>query len=504
MDKTLNFQFRKLTFIKTDSEELNQLENTTLMRAVFNEYKQVFPLKKALSKTQYGFTASAQESGNCRLLRITDIKEDGINWATVPFCDCDEIEKYGLDEKDILIARTGGTTGKTTLIQNIEENSVFASYLIRLSIAENYNPEYIYLFLNSYLFWNQILELKNGTAQPNVNAVKMTTILFPSCPKEIQDEIVEYKKNKVITNSILKQAESDFQNINLVHQNLKLILSENEKQTNIISQLKQAILQEAIAGQLTVEWRTENPMQKGNPDTDAAALLAKIKAEKQRLIADGKLKKEKPLAEIAIDEIPFCIPDNWVWCRLGEIVNNVADVDHKMPNEVSNGIPYISPRDFYGNNQINFERAKKISDDDYNNLSKKVKPEKYDIIFPRYGTIGVCRYIDFDKIFLVSYSCVTIKTNIEFTSPKYIFHYCISPFSKIEIARYTVKTTQPNVGIISIKNFLFSLPPLAEQKAIVEKVDKLMNIIDRLEQQIKHRKQLAENLMQTVLREAFE
>jgi len=319
MDKTLNFQFRKLTFIKTDSEELNQLENTTLMRAVFNEYKQVFPLKKALSKTQYGFTASAQESGNCRLLRITDIKEDGINWATVPFCDCDELEKYGLDEKDILIARTGGTTGKTILIQNIEENSVFASYLIRLSVAHNYNPEYIYLFLNSYLFWNQILELKNGTAQPNVNAVKMTSILFPSCPKEIQDEIVEYKKNKVITNSVLKQAESDFQNINLVHQNLKLILSENEKQTNIVSQLKQAILQEAIAGQLTAEWRTENPMQKGNPDTDAAALLAKIKSEKQQLIADGKLKKEKPLAEIAIDEIPFSLPKNWKWVRISDL-----------------------------------------------------------------------------------------------------------------------------------------------------------------------------------------
>jgi type I restriction enzyme S subunit len=135
MDKNLNFQFRKLTFIKTDSEELNQLENTVLMKAVFNEYQKVFPLKKALSKTQYGFTASALPSGNCRLLRITDIKEDGINWATVPFCDCDDLEKYGLDEKDILIARTGGTTGKTILIQNIEEVSVFASYLIRLSAA---------------------------------------------------------------------------------------------------------------------------------------------------------------------------------------------------------------------------------------------------------------------------------------------------------------------------------------------------------------------------------
>ena len=237
MVKTLNFQFCKLTFIKTDNEELNQLENTILMRAIFNEYNQPLPLKKALSKTQYGFSASAQNSGNCRLLRITDIKEDGIDWDTVPFCDCNEIEKYRLNEKDILITRTGGTTGKTTLIQEIKETSIFASYLIRLSVSEDYNPEYIYLFLNSYLFWNQILDLKNGTAQPNVNANKMTTIIFPSCPKEIQDKIVEYKKDKTVQISVLKQVQSDFQKINISYENLKSIIIENKKQTNIISQL---------------------------------------------------------------------------------------------------------------------------------------------------------------------------------------------------------------------------------------------------------------------------
>ena len=504
MDKTLNFQFRKLTFIKTDSEELNQLENTTLMRAVFNEYKQVFPLKKALSKTQYGFTASAQESGNCRLLRITDIKEDGINWATVPFCDCDEIEKYGLDEKDILIARTGGTTGKTTLIQNIEENSVFASYLIRLSIAENYNPEYIYLFLNSYLFWNQILELKNGTAQPNVNAVKMTTILFPSCPKEIQDEIVEYKKNKVITNSILKQAESDFQNINLVHQNLKLILSENEKQTNIVSQLKQAILQEAIAGQLTAEWRTENPMQKGNPDTDAAALLAKIKAEKQRLIADGKLKKEKPLAEIAMDEIPFSIPDSWVWVRLSYIsdLGTGATPLTTNPEYYKDGtIPWIT------SSATNFPFVNEIE----SYITELALQETNCKIYP-VGTLIIAMYgqgktrgqiTELNIPASTNQACAAIQLHYsELNHRKYIKFF----FQKIykEIRELAQGGAQPNLNMQKINNTIIPLPPLAEQKAIVEKVDKLMNIINQLEQQIKHRKQLAENLMQTVLREAFE
>ncbi|MFM6002508.1 MAG: hypothetical protein ACKPB7_04380, partial [Sphaerospermopsis kisseleviana] len=90
-------------------------------------------------------------------------------------------------------------------------------------------------------------------------------------------------------------------------------LIENEKQQLYITQLKQAILQEAISGKLTAEWRKQNPMQKGDPDTDAVALLDKIKAEKQQLINDGKLKKEKPLPPISSDEVPFSLPDGWVW-----------------------------------------------------------------------------------------------------------------------------------------------------------------------------------------------
>jgi len=502
MVKNLNFQFCKLSFIKTDSEELIQLENTILMKSIFEEYKQAFPLKKALSKTQYGFSASAQDSGNCRLLRITDIKEDGINWATVPFCDCSEIDKYRLDEKDILIARTGGTTGKTMLIQNIEETSVFASYLIRLSVSEDYNPEYIYLFLNSYLFWNQILDLKNGTAQPNVNANKMTTIIFPSCPKEIQDEIVEYKKDKSLKNSVLKQAQFYFHKINIVHQNLKLIISENEKQSEIISKLKQAILQEAIAGQLTAEWRTQNPMQKGNPDTDAAALLAQIKAEKQQLIADGKLKKEKPLPEISPDEIPFSLPDSWVWCRLVEIAEGF-EYGSSSKSLKSGKVPVLR----MGNLQNGLVD---LTDLVYTNEEKEIQQYALfygDLLFNRTNSrelVGKTSLFLYDKKMIYAGYLVRYRMlgSISFQYTNYVMNsqlhrdWC-----------HTIKVDaigQSNINATKLRSFCFPLPPLAEQKAIAEKVDRLMNIIDQLEQQIKHRKQLAEDLMQTVLREAFE
>ena len=97
--------------------------------------------------------------------------------------------------------------------------------------------------------------------------------------------------------------------------------SEISNQQTYLTKLRQAILQEAIEGKLTAGWRVKNPVEKGNPNTDAAALLETIKTEKQKLIAEGKIKKEKPLTPINPDDVPFCLPDGWVWVRLGEVIS---------------------------------------------------------------------------------------------------------------------------------------------------------------------------------------
>lgn len=116
--------------------------------------------------------------------------------------------------------------------------------------------------------------------------------------------------------------------------------SEISNQKTYLTQLRQAILQEAIEGKLTADWRVKNPVQKGNPDHDAQALLETIKAEKQKLRADGKIKKEKPLASINPDDVPFALPDGWVWVRLNELINPQRALTYgivKMGNEPKNG-----------------------------------------------------------------------------------------------------------------------------------------------------------------------
>jgi restriction endonuclease S subunit len=140
----------------------------------------------------YGFTASASQSGNSKLLRITDIQDNQVNWRTVPFCTVTEKESavYKLNNNDILIARTGGTIGKTYIVENLADNAVFASYLIRAIPNENIYPQYLKCYMKSPFYWQQLTKKSMGTGQPNVNGESLKSLLVPYQTLKEQKEIV--------------------------------------------------------------------------------------------------------------------------------------------------------------------------------------------------------------------------------------------------------------------------------------------------------------------------
>ena len=141
---------------------------------------------------RYGFTSSAKNSGNSRLVRITDIQNNRVNWSNVPFCNVPEnkLEDLKLKENDILIARTGGTVGKSFVVIKIPEIAVFASYLIRIRLIDNRLINFIEAFLNSPYYWKMISLKQSGTGQPNVNATKLSEILIALPPLNEQKRII--------------------------------------------------------------------------------------------------------------------------------------------------------------------------------------------------------------------------------------------------------------------------------------------------------------------------
>ena len=141
--------------------------------------------------TQYGYTeSSSQKQVGPKFLRITDIQDGIVNWANVPFCEISDVdfERYAILKNDIVVARTGATTGKSYLIVD-DVKAVFASYLIRIKIkSPKLQPQYLYDFMQSQMYWGQITEFSAGIAQPGVNAKKLKEIVLPipSVPEQVE------------------------------------------------------------------------------------------------------------------------------------------------------------------------------------------------------------------------------------------------------------------------------------------------------------------------------
>ena len=142
---------------------------------------------------QYGYNAPAKETGRIKMVRISDIHENKVFWDSVPYCDIseDEIQTYILKKNDILFARTGGTVGKSFLVQDVPCESIYAGYLIRTHYnSEKLVPQYLKFFMESNLYWEQLKEGTIATAQPNCNGKTLSKMLIPLPPLAEQKRIV--------------------------------------------------------------------------------------------------------------------------------------------------------------------------------------------------------------------------------------------------------------------------------------------------------------------------
>lgn len=340
-------------------------------------------------------------------------------------------------------------------------------------------------YLQRYLFFFKdqlVVSLMKGAANVSLAVKDIAKIQVPVPPISKQKEFIE----------LFNKAEDG--KLSLLH--------ENQNQSSYLIQLRQTILQEAIEGKLTADWRKENPVRKGDPDYDSEALLEKIQAEKEKLIKKGKIKMQKPHAPIKAEEVPFELPEGWVWTRLGEI---------------SEGFQYGSSAKSLKDGKVPVLRMGNIQDGkiDWNGLvytNNKNEIEQYvlkkgDLLFNRTNSrelVGKTAVFDGlkDAIFagyLVRFSPLAM------CSSEY-FNFIMNSTLHREWCNQnkTDAIGQSNINATKLRDFLFPLAPLAEQQAIVERVEKLLSMVDELEKQVSERKEQSEQLMQAVLREAFE
>jgi type I restriction enzyme S subunit len=430
------------------------------------------------------------------------------------------LEKYEpirfLQNGDILWNSTGtGTIGRVVRLIHPPKNLVCDSHVtvVRCTLA---NSDYVRSWLASDHVYGGIEDRAAGaTNQVELNSSMATRQVVPLPPLAEQHRIVakvdelmalcdqleaaqqerERRRDRLAAASLKRlnkpaadttpEAQRGHARFHL--QNLPRLTTRPEH----IKAMWQTILNLAVRGKLLEQDANDEP---------ATALLKRIQAEKARLAKLGRIKVEK-VAE-PIEKNDGMIPSGWALCRWNSIAMKIGDIDHKMPDTVLGGVPYVSPRDFYPNNVIDFERAKRISREDYLRLAAKIKPDFEDLIYPRYGTIGENRLVTEQREFLASYSCAVVKTLRGFVDPKYQYIFSISGYCKDQAKAAENKTTQANVGIASIQQYIVPLPPLAEQHRIVAKVDELMALCDQLEAQLTATQTDSRRLLEAVLEAA--
>ena len=240
--------------------------------------------------------------------------------------------------------------------------------------------------------------------------------------------------------------------------------------------LRQKILDLAIHGKLVPQDPNDEP---------ASVLLERIKAEKERLIKEGKIKRSKKSAKTSdtphYENVPFEVPESWVWCKFQDCMD-VRDGTHDSPKYTQEGYPLITSKDFK-NGQFDFSKTRYISEVDYKNIIKRSKVDIGDILYSMIGgNIGSMIYIQHDNYFDMAIKNVALFKPYQNSdiSTKYIAYFLESKIK--EYQAIAIGGAQPFVGLDIFRNTLVPLPPLAEQHRIITEIEKWLALIDQIEQ----------------------
>ncbi|NLX25192.1 MAG: hypothetical protein GXY61_04415, partial [Lentisphaerae bacterium] len=312
---------------------------------------------------------------------------------------------------------------------------VSPAYIVFRPKAGKLIPEVLLDFLKSSEGLRQINKLARGAVRKALRYDDLCEIEIPAISYERQLEILEHKSG-----------------FNKQHASL---LGEIAHQEALLGKLKQAILQEAIQGKLTADWRA------ANPDTEPASeLLKRIQKEKLHLIAEKKLRPEKPLPKISPAEIPFEIPAGWEWVRLGDLCRKVTDGFHNTPPKVEKGFPYIAATHVKSDG-IDFANAYRVDERYHRELHSKTAPQKGEILIVNIGAGSGCpAIIDVDFEFSFKNTAI-LKFSQEMLSNLYLLFY-LRHIQPENYALLTRGANQPFLSLKVIKEFCIPLPPLAE------------------------------------------
>ena len=401
--------------------------------------------------TNIGLTYSPKDvvTDGTVVLRSSNIQNDNMDYN-----DIVRVKMYIPDNKmchigDILICARNGSkrlVGKAAIID--KDGMSFGAFM---AIFRSPCNEYILQVINSAYFRNSLLGDTGTTTINQITQDMLKNALVPLPPLAEQKRIVAKIEELLPLIDRYEQAWSKLEDFN----------------KRFPVDMQKSILQMAIQGKLVPQLPEEGTGEE---------LFLQIQAEKQALIKAGTIKKEKPLPGITEDEIPFDIPESWKWVRFSDVLD-VRDGTHDTPKYVTSGIPLVTSKNLV-DGKIDFDTTKLISQEDAQAINLRSAVDDGDILFAMIGTIGNPVLIKKDREFCIKNMALFKAINKDLFDMEYLLLF-------LQNEQHVMKKkasggVQSFVSLKFLRNYLLPLPPLAEQKRIVAKLEEILPMCERL------------------------
>lgn len=458
------------------------------------------------------------ESGEIPYLKVADMNlpnnEKEIITSSRFVEKKEDIKRYLIPQNSIIFPKRGGAIA-TNKKRMVKTDILVDLNVMAITCYNNLCFEYLYYWFLQINLW----DLNNGTSVPQINNKDIEPLIFSLPPLAEQKRIVskvdelmslcdkletrrqkkqeiQRKLNSAALDRMLSaESQEEFEQYwQSICENFDLLYDNPEN----VGKLKQAILQLAVQGKLV----PQNP-----EDEPASVLIERIKTEKENLVKESEIKKSKSPQLVEVSEIPYELPEAWEWTRVDEIAKNIEYGTSEKASEIRDGIPVL---------RMNNIQGRKITYDNLKYLPESIKdlPRLFlkhnDLLFNRtnsyelVGKTGIFKGED-DTFTLASY-LIRVSLFSEFVIPDFINMSLNSDyFRKTQIEpEITQQCGQANFNGTKLKNSLVPLPPLNEQKRIVEKVEQFMGLCDELESKLKKSREDSEKLMEAVVKGLLE
>jgi len=474
-----------------------------------SEDETLFVLPKGWAYTRNGYLFRLRKGKNPKILSEENI---GYPYLDIEALDRDNIQRYTNDEKcprstdkDILVVCDGSRSG---LVLN-GKNGVVGSTLAVIDTPSLIQAYVKLLFQEAFQRLNTTMK---GAAIPHLDTKNLIIEIIGLPPHKEQLRIVAKVDELMALCDKLEQQQADS---NAAHQTLvETLLATLTSVANAnefkeawqriadhfdilftteqsIDQLKQTILQLAVMGKLVPQDPNDEP---------ASVLLEKIAKEKARLIKERIIKKEKPLPEITENEKIFKLPNGWEWVRLEEMTKKITDGEHLSPPKAIEGVLLLTAKNVLDNG-LTTESPQYVSKEDAIKFRLRCDPELGDVLICSRGTIGRCCVVNIMDYFSLMGSVIQVRT-FEELNPYYLNILFKSKTGELFI---TGMTKGMAVNALYLKDIKFSpvpLPPLAEQRRIVAKVDVLMAFCDKLKSRLQEAQTTQIHLADAIVEQA--